>query len=151
MPELAFAAWRAICSLKADYFRFVDEKRWEELTALFTDDATFFYPVFGVEMNRAEAIDALRTATTGVQSIHNGSLPVIVSESADLASGTWNMEDRLYTASATPGRFDLSHGFGRYHERYERHGDRWLISSLRLERRRKDVHRSVESIVTEAS
>ena len=106
--------------LKARYFRFVDTKKWNELRALFTDDATAYF-LEGFEAPRPiEAamkfiIDVLDNP---VVSSHSGYMPEIEILDADHARELWPMQDHLYWPSVEGNAFGISemHGAGHYHE-----------------------------------
>ncbi|MGW6335968.1 nuclear transport factor 2 family protein [Nocardia rhamnosiphila] len=51
----------------------------------------------------------------------------------DTARAVWPFKDIIHFPEGAP--LASVHGWGHYHERYAREGDRWLISELRLTRR----------------
>ena len=151
-PMQKFEATEAISQLKASYFRFVDAKDWAALSKLFSAGATIDVPLWQEPKSVTDAMAAFEASMSPVESIHAGFMPVIVVETDAAASAIWQMEDRLYTPHAhNPGFSALMHGFGRYHETYVREGSHWLISSMRLERRRKDYYKSVRSVQSPTS
>lgn len=135
--------------LRAQYFRFVDAKRWDDLGALFAKDAVFDRgwghgyrnPVTeqwsgGVEcvpdpVNGREAIVAqIRSAVERLWTIHRGGDAEIFIDRADAARAVWAMTDELRDAS---GRL-LLRGWGHYEESYRRLDGRWLIARTKLTR-----------------
>jgi SnoaL-like protein len=86
---------------------------------------------------------------TGVITVHHGHMPEIEITSATTARGLWTMEDilRFPLKAANPlvswlpegSAFKELHGFGVYHETYERIDGRWLIKTLMLRRLRVDI------------
>lgn len=136
----ALADIEAIKVLKAQYFYFLDTKRWDELRALFTDDATFdpagegAYTFAGLAGFIAGASAGLADAV----SVHHGHMPMIELVDADHATGIWSMTDDVAVAVAgsPPRRFI---GKGHYHETYRREQQRWKIASWKLTRLRVDV------------
>ena len=61
-------------------------------------------------------------------------MPEIEITSPTTATGIWAMLDILQE----PGGENLVHGWGHYHETYERIDGRWYIKTLRLTRLRVD-------------
>jgi hypothetical protein len=139
------AAIEAIKALKARYFRAMDTKDWAAFEAVFTSDATMDVSgelgeadgdagiIRGNAAIRAFVQGAIDTVTT----VHHGHMPEIEVESPARARGIWAMEDQLQWPEGAPIR--SMHGFGHYHETYERYDGRWLIASLRLTRLRVDI------------
>jgi SnoaL-like domain len=126
-----------IYKLKAQYFRFVDTKEWDQLASLFTPDATLFFPESQTEpADLKTTIDFFIKALEGGVSIHHGHMPEIEILSSHSAHGIWAMEDTIYWPSDRPTIHgcEYIHGYGHYHEDYLRAGDRWLIKTLKLTR-----------------
>lgn len=131
-------ALESIKGVKARYCRSVDDKRWEDLRALFADGATFGGIGEGVDgawsvggPDEFVAFVALTLADTAV-SVHHAFLPEVVLLDPDSAEGTWSFFDYI---DRPQGAFK---GYGVYHERYRREADRWLITDLRIRRLRLD-------------
>jgi hypothetical protein len=124
------AALESIRQVKYRYLRCVDLKRWEELAATLTPDATADYgtPALG-EPLRLAGRDAIVTFLrdslgTGIITTHFASQPEITID-ADTASGTWCFED---TVIATEHRVMIK-GAAFYEDRYARGGDgEWRIA-----------------------
>jgi hypothetical protein len=132
-------AIEAIKNLKARYFRYVDTNADMELRAsLFAPDATIYFPEFHPKpMSRAEigkwALETLAGATT----VHHGFLPEIEILSETTAKAIWPMEDRVHwTGPRRPDQMTSMHGFGHYHETYEKIGGEWKIKTLTVTRLR---------------
>jgi len=127
----------AIQTLKARYFRCVDGKDWLGLRALFTADATLFFPE-GQEapLPRDESIAFIAGGIGEGVSIHHGHMPEIELLSPTEARGIWAMEDRIVWPAGSPSRLGLRslHGFGHYHEDYARIDGSWLIRTLKVVR-----------------
>ena len=127
---------------KAEYFRCVDGQHWDDLAANFTPDAETDMRE-SIEPHDASLLlhDAARFAAgvayvfAGVTTAHFGYMPVIDILSPDTARAVWSMEDLLWVPEGNPvlpaGRM---HGWGHYHDRYRKVGDRWLIAATRLTR-----------------
>ncbi len=128
------AAIEEIRILKARYFRFVDTKRWDELKALFTPDATFasqrshldetLTPIDGLDAFVAYARQGLQNTI----SAHHGYMPEIDILTADSAKAIWAMDDLLVRPNWR------LHGYGHYHEAYRRTPGGWRIASWKLTR-----------------
>jgi hypothetical protein len=132
-------AIEAIKNLKARYFRNVDTQADMETRAtLFAPDATIFFPEFhDTPMSRAEigkwAVDFLDQTVT----IHHGFTPEIEILSETTAKAIWPMEDRIYwTGKRRPDQITALHGFGHYHETYEKIDGDWKIKTLMVTRLR---------------
>lgn len=74
-----------------------------------------------------------------VVTVHHGPTPEIIVESADSATGIWAMEDKLWVEPSSALPFVWMHGYGQYHERYERLSDGCRIKDIRLSRLRVDI------------
>lgn len=134
----------AIRLLKARYFRFMDEKRWDDLRTLFTDDIVF--DVRGGTAPRTlqdafdepaitggdPAVEFLRGALNRAVSIHQGFMPEIEITGGDTARAIWAMSDIIIAPEGAP--FREMRGHGHYHETYLKHGGDWRIATLVLTR-----------------
>lgn len=63
--------------------------------------------------------------------VHHSHTPEITFETAERAKGIWAMEDMIFDATT---KELLIHGFGFYHETYEKRGGVWLFTSRQLKR-----------------
>jgi SnoaL-like domain len=63
--------------------------------------------------------------------VHHSHTPDITFESATKAKGIWGMEDWIFDTAS--GEL-LIHGFGFYHETYEKRDGEWLFTSRQLRR-----------------
>jgi len=130
----------AIKQLKARYFRFMDQKRWDEWAMVFTDDVHMVVPEGEVDTTgRDEVVANLRVILQEVVTVHHGHMPEIEITGPDTATGTWAMEDNLEFPGADGGASLRLHGFGHYTETYRRTDDGWQIATLRLDRLRVDI------------
>jgi hypothetical protein len=126
-----------IQALKARYFRSVDSKDWQGLRALFTWDATLFFPeAQAAPLPLEDSIDFIAGGIGEGVSIHHGHMPEIEILSSSHARGVWAMEDRIVWPADRPSHLGLRtlHGFGHYHEDYVRTDRRWLIRTLKVVR-----------------
>ena len=135
-----FAAIEEIRSLKARYFRYMDTKDWEAFADLFIEGATMDTSGEaggGVIRGRSEIASFVRNAISDVTTVHHGHTPEIDIMSPTEATGIWAMEDMLRWPDNSPIR--TLHGYGHYHDTYEKPRDRWLIKTTKLTRLRVDA------------
>ena len=125
----------AIKQLKARYFRTMDTKDWGAMRSVFADDLVIDTSESGggVVEGAEEFMTFLRETLADVVTVHHGHMPEITLTSATTATGIWAMEDML----RWPNGMEL-HGYGHYHETYERVGDEWRIKTSTLTRLRMD-------------
>jgi ketosteroid isomerase-like protein len=125
----------AIKQLKARYCRTMDTKDWDTMRSLFADDVIIDTAESGGNVVRGadEFMSFLRHAIGDVATVHHCHTPEIERTSATTASAIWAMEDMLRWPDGTE-----LHGYGHYHESYERHAGTWHITSSRLTRLRMD-------------
>jgi hypothetical protein len=132
----AVADVEAIKQLKAQYFRTLDTKDWDAMRQVFTDDVvmdTTASPGGAVVSGADEFMVFLLGMIGDVITVHHGHTPEIELTSATTATGVWAMEDML----RWPDGREM-HGYGHYHETYERLEDGWRIKTLTLTRLRVD-------------
>lgn len=143
--ETAHQAIENIRTLKARYCRLLDTKQWDDLAALFLDDAildvqrdTGLPPILG----RNALIVQIKAAVIDAATSHQVHTPEIELLSPDGATGVWAMQDRVVWQPGTspiPGVASIT-GYGQYHETYRRTGEGWQIASLKLTRFHVDLH-----------
>jgi len=126
----------AVKQLKARYFRTMDTKDWDGMRRVFTDDVVMDTTDSGgnVVTGGDEFMTFLRRTLDNVVTVHHGHMPEIELTSPTTASGIWSMEDIV----RWPDGREL-HGYGHYHETYEKSADGWRIKSLTLTRLRMDI------------
>ena len=126
----------AIRQLKARYFRTMDTKDWAAMRQVFTDDVVMDTTASGgTVVTGADEIMAFLLGVIGdVVTVHHVHTPEIEPTSATTATGIWAMEDML----RWPDGREM-HGYGHYHETYEKAGGAWRIKTLTLTRLRTDV------------
>lgn len=129
----------AIKQLKARYFRMMDTKDWDGLAAVFTDDVAIDMTGegAGVTHSVAEYMPFLRDAIEPVITVHHGHMPEIELTSPSTARGIWSMEDKLWWPPGSP--IAHLHGYGHYHETYEKTPAGWRIKTMTLTRLRREV------------
>ena len=129
-----------IKQLKARYFRFMDQKKWDEWSMVFAEDAHLVVPEGAMdERGRAAVTAAVSSALEGVRTVHHGHMPEIEITGPDAARGTWAMFDYVEFPPTADGKRVGFHGYGHYTETYAREGGQWRIASLHLSRLRIDV------------
>ena len=128
----------AIKQLKARYFRLMDTKDWDGYATVFTDDVVIDTSEDGAGITGgvAEFLPFLRQTIGDVTTVHHGHMPEISITSPTTAAGVWAMEDELWWPAGGP--LAHLHGYGHYHETYEKTADGWRIKTLKLTRLRRD-------------
>jgi hypothetical protein len=130
----------AIRQLKARYFRLMDTKDWDGMAAVFTDDVEIDMrgEGGGVTHGPGEFMAFLRANIEPVVTVHHGHMPEIELTSPTTATGVWAMEDELWWPEGGPIRH--MHGYGHYHETYEKTPAGWRINTMTLTR----LHRLID-------
>lgn len=134
-----------IRSLKSDYFRHLDAKRWPSLRKLFHPDAAFGGFPFKAG-NADKFIRGVSDFLQDVQSVHQGFMPRLGVAGKGAIRGVWSMHDYLtwprdsreYRGASMPGLYGIR-GYGFYEEEYRHHNGCWSISAMRLVRTRIDL------------
>jgi uncharacterized protein (TIGR02246 family) len=140
------AAIEQIRQLKARYFRCMDTKDWNGFADVFAPDAVM--DMSGEMRDGTTAGDGLtrggpeiaafvKGAVDAVQTVHHGHMPEIEITSPTSARGIWAMEDMLRWPEGSPIR--TLHGYGHYHETYEKLDGQWRIKTITLTRLRVDT------------
>jgi hypothetical protein len=127
---------RAIERLKATYCRALDTKQWDQFRSLFASDFVSDTSESGGEVvEGADAfVDFVSHALAKAVTVHQVQQPEIELLSGATATGVWAMQDIV---RFRPGV--TLHGFGHYHETYEKIGGRWLIKTSKLTRLREEI------------
>jgi uncharacterized protein (TIGR02246 family) len=125
----------AIKQLKARYCRLMDTKDWAGYRRVFTDDVTMDTTDAGgnVITGADEFMEFLIPMIGDVVTVHQCHTPEIDVTSPSSARGIWAMEDMLRYPDGTE-----LHGYGHYHESYEKQHGEWRIKSSKLTRLRAD-------------
>jgi len=137
--------------LEARYARYADEKRWEDLAGLFTEDG-WFRPLdvggnaIAKMVGREGIATALGSRNSGdVQPIHQLLTNEIDVESPTTAKAVWAMADLIFRGeSAIPEQkpgdalppFRTMRGWGHYHVTYRKVDGQWFIAARTLTRTR---------------
>jgi hypothetical protein len=132
----------AIKQVKARYFRMIDTKDWDGLSTVFAADAVVDVTGEGggITHSLAEFVPRLRELIGPVTTVHHGHMPEIELTSPTAARGVWSMEDELWWPDGYPLRY--MHGYGHYHETYEKTDMGWRIKTMTLTRLHRILERS---------
>ncbi len=139
---LKLMAAHEIRELKGRYFSCMDGKDWDGFRSVFAEDAEFDMrdgrgPNLDPEAvyRGADTIASfVRSAVDPLRTQHRGHATHIDILSPIAARATWMMEDELEVPEGVTYPFRRLHGWGHYHETYERVRGRWVIRTLRLTR-----------------
>ena len=138
----------AITRVKSRYFRFLDTKQWDRFGDLFTEDAVLdtseemvrlgMDPELGIARGNKNIAAYVGDAVEGLSTVHHGHMNEVELTGPDSAKAIWAMEDKLWWPEGSPIKH--MHGYGHYHETYQRCGDgHWRIKTLKLTRLRADT------------
>ena len=125
----------AIRGLTARYFRTIDTKDWDGFRQVLADDVEIDTTDSGGDRQKGAddfvkfLIEAIGPAVT----VHHGYTPEIELMSDTTATGIWAMDDLLQWPDGT-----TLHGYGHYHEVYEKTDGQWRIKATKLTRLRMD-------------
>lgn len=137
IQELAIK--ETIRTQKAKYCRYLDTKQFDEWEALFKPDAAiiFYNPdqtILGKFDSIAELSPLARKVFGGrvtAHQIHNSEIEL---KSDTAVSAIWSVGDfQIHTATEGEAA-KAEHGYGFFHETWERLGETWLIASLEFRR-----------------
>ncbi len=122
----------AIKQLKARYCRCLDEKRWEDLRQVFSNDFKGIYegphPTVHYE-STDEMVTALREILQDAVTVHHCHMPEITLTGDGSAEGIWAMMDFVQREQST------FRGYGHYREKYQQtEQGEWRIRRIHLTR-----------------
>ena len=121
----------ALKRLKAMYCHCVDGGRWDELAALFTEDATCDYGFFGSYQGRDQIVGTFfkglvsNASSFNAHMIHNP----IIDVRGDTASGVWYLTAQTTIQPANQAMWVT----GIYRDEFRRVAGEWKLSSLTFE------------------
>jgi len=126
----------AIKQLKGRYCRAIDTKDWDGMRRVFSDDVEMDTSSSGggLVTGADEFMAVLQEMLDQVVTVHHAHTPEIDLTSPTTATGVWAMEDMLWW----PDGSEL-HGYGHYHETYEKVDGQWQIKRCVLTRLRTDI------------
>jgi hypothetical protein len=137
-----FLAIEEIKQLKARYFRCMDTKDWTGFEAVFASDATVDYTPPGGNSTDWSAsgvkniVAFVRKTVEPAITIHHGHMPEVEVTSSTTARAVFAMEDLIWWPEGSRRR--TLHGWGHYHETYEKLDGKWVIKTLKLTRLKVD-------------
>lgn len=118
--------------LKARRDRAVDTKDWGLYLSLHAPDHVSHNDGFDRWNSAAEMIaNVSKLLGPDKTTVHHSHTPEITFDSDTAARGIWAMEDLIFDAASHEL---LIHGFGFYHETYEKRDSQWLFTSRQLKR-----------------
>ena len=127
----------AIKALMAKRVRCIDEKDWDGLASVYSDDCISWS--FGADKGNAaptiggKAIaEATARVLTGLKTVHQVHLPEIEFQSTTDATGVWPLHDVL--ASEKDGKRTWMRAYGHYRQSYRKGALGWQIVEHRLTR-----------------
>jgi hypothetical protein len=120
-----------IFRLKGRRDRALDTKDWETYIALHVPEHISENEGEKPRHGARENAQGVARILEGILTVHHGHTPEIVFESPTAARGVWGMEDLLFDEKS---KRLLLHGFGFYHERYEKRDGQWLFCWRQLRR-----------------
>lgn len=124
-------ALEEIFRLKGRRDRALDTKDWEGYISLHVPEHVSENEGEQPRHGARENAEGVARILEGILTVHHCHTPEITFESPTSACGVWGMEDILVDAQS---KRLLLHGFGFYHERYEKRGDDWLFCWRQLRR-----------------
>lgn len=118
--------------LKARRDRACDTKDWDLYRSLHADDHVSHNDGFEKWVSADVMIENVKALLDkGRTTVHHSHTPDITFQSASTAKSIWGMEDMIFDSETEEL---LIHGFGFYHETYEKRGGKWLFTSRKLKR-----------------
>jgi SnoaL-like domain len=129
-----------IKQVKARYFRCMDTKDWAGFESVFAADVTVDYTPPGGNPGEWSASGAskvvafVRKMVESAITVHHGHMPEVEVTAASTARAIFAMEDLIWWPEGS--RRKTLHGWGHYHESFEKIGGQWKIKTLRLTRLR---------------
>jgi SnoaL-like domain len=118
--------------LKSRRDRAVDTKDWALYRSLHADHHVSHNDGYERWETADVMIENVRTLLDETKtSVHHSHTPDITFQSATTAKSIWGMEDLIFDTAS--GEL-LIHGFGFYHETYEKTDGKWLFNSRQLKR-----------------
>jgi hypothetical protein len=124
-------ALEEIFRLKGRRDRALDTKDWETYIALHVPEHISENEGETPRHGTRENAEGVARILEGIRTVHHSHTPEITIESPTTARGVWGMEDILVDEVS---KRLLLHGFGFYHERYEKRDGQWLFCWRQLRR-----------------
>ncbi|MBD0256580.1 MAG: nuclear transport factor 2 family protein [Cytophagales bacterium] len=132
-----------IRTLKARYCRLLDTKQWEAFGRLLTENVVLeFYDTAGKLQRKVEGREEVMRQMPAyfkhAQTVHQVKHHEIELQTSTTATAIWAVEDIVTFFDPVRSPSAVIHGFGYYHERYEKSAGEWRIAGYRLERLKLD-------------
>ncbi|MDH3706616.1 MAG: nuclear transport factor 2 family protein [Acidimicrobiia bacterium] len=128
----------AIKRLKYAYLRCLDQKNWDELATLLTEDAVARYSAGKYSHDGRDAIVGWLREAMGAETFHSShrcTHPEIELLSSDEATGVWALDDTVIETS-----YDVTiRGAAFYTDRYRKVDGRWLIAETGYKRSFEEI------------
>jgi hypothetical protein len=133
-----------IKALMARRIRAMDTKDWALYDTCHAPDATLdsfatlpdaHKPKDAIAVGKAQILEMIRKVVDGkvrLTTVHQAHMPEIEMTGPNTAKGVWAMEDLLWWQNGDVE--EHLHGWGHYHETYEKIGGSWFIKSRVLTR-----------------
>lgn len=141
-------ALEEIKKLKSRRDRACDTKDWDLYLSLHAPDHVSHNDGFDRWSSAQEMIDNVKRLLETRITVHHSHTPDITFESATKARGIWGMEDLIFDGATQELEI---HGFGFYHETYEKRDGTWLFTSRQLKRNHVRVSPEAPRSVVEAN
>lgn len=122
----------AIKSLKARYFRLMDQKDWAAIREVFTDDYVLDATGTGATdiLTGADAmVELLEQSLQDTVTAHHGHMPEIEVLSDTEATGIWALADLIVFPDGSRVQ-----GYGHYHDTYRKEDGVWKIATSTVTR-----------------
>jgi hypothetical protein len=112
-------------------------KDWATFEALHAPNHKSHADGFEAWSTAAELVKNVKESLEGVTTVHHSHTPDLTFQAKDKAAGTWAMEDMLFWQQGAEDHW--LHGYGFYHETYEKRDGKWVFTSRLLKRIRVDM------------
>ncbi|HZG24978.1 MAG TPA: nuclear transport factor 2 family protein, partial [Chitinophagaceae bacterium] len=88
---------------------------------------------------RNEMVRQIAAYLKNAQTVHQVNHHEIELLTSTNAQAIWSVEDILTFSDPAEAPFTVIHGYGYYHERYEKKAEEWRITGFRLDRPKLDT------------
>ena len=130
-----FATFETINRKKAQYCRCLDTRDWAGFVAIALPEARYSFRDDGGGFDSPKAFaERLSASFGGVRSSHRVNNPELAFTGPDEVSATWAMNDEQRFPPGPDGKARFLHGYGHYHEVWQRKGGDWFLAELVLRR-----------------
>jgi hypothetical protein len=123
--------FEAVKSLKARYWRAIDQQRWDELRRLLCDDVDVDLAGH-VHKDGDSFVSCIGEKLKGVITVHQGHAPALERHGPDSVTAYWPFVD--YAIFPPSGERTSFQGYGYYEDVYRREKGTWRIASTKMSR-----------------